>query len=102
MEFYDRPGARLRLKVRMLIADVIEKPHCWCVAWSPNKLDGDRPPQARHSMLLRYLGWRKRKLDDHNFSYANALAKTDSESIDTLNFASWVTCILLVAGVLLK
>ena len=33
-------------------------------------------------MLLRCLGWRKQKHDDHTPSYANALAKTDSESIE--------------------
>ena len=32
-------------------------------------------------MLLRCLGWRKRKRDDHTLSYADALAKTASESI---------------------
>ena len=33
-------------------------------------------------MLLRCLGWRKRKRDDHTLSYADALAKTASESIE--------------------
>ena len=33
-------------------------------------------------MLLRCLGWRKRKRDDHTLSFADALAKTASESIE--------------------
>ena len=35
-------------------------------------------------MLLRCLGWRKRKRDDDTLSYADALAKTASESIDAI------------------
>ena len=35
-------------------------------------------------MLLRCLGWRKRKRDDHTLSYADALAQTDSESVEVI------------------
>ena len=35
-------------------------------------------------MLLRCLGWRRRKRDDHTRSYADALAKTASESIGAI------------------
>ena len=35
-------------------------------------------------MLLRCLEWRKRKRDDHTLSYADALAKTASESIKAI------------------
>ena len=34
-------------------------------------------------MLIRCLGWRKRKREDHILSYANALLRTDSESVET-------------------
>ena len=34
-------------------------------------------------MLLRSLGWRKRKREDHILSYDNALPRTDSESVET-------------------
>ena len=34
-------------------------------------------------MLLRCLGWRKRKREGHIWSYANALLRTDSESVET-------------------
>ena len=49
-------------------------------------------------MLLRCLGWRKRKRDDHTLSYADALAKTASESIEAIVrkrrvlFAGFVAC----------
>ena len=34
-------------------------------------------------MLLRCLGWRKRKREDHIRSYANAFLREDSESVET-------------------
>ena len=81
---YDRLGVRLRLKVRLLKAEVIETLLYGCMTWSPNKPDYDRLPRVHHSMLLRCLGWRKRKRDDHTLSYADVLAKTASESIEAI------------------
>ena len=83
MEIYDHPDVRLRLKVRTLKAEVIETLLYWCVTWSPNKPYYDRLRQVHHSMLLRCLGWRERKHDDHTLSSADVLAKTASESIET-------------------
>ena len=82
MGIYDRPGVRLRLKVRLLKAEVIETLLYGCMTWSPNKPDHGRLRRVHHSMLLRCLGWRKRKRDDHTLLYADALAKTASESIE--------------------
>ena len=81
MEINDRLGVRLRLKVRSLKAEVVETLLYGRTTWSPNKPDYDRLQQVHHSMLLLCLGWRKRKRDDHSLSYADALAKTASESI---------------------
>ena len=64
--------------MRLLKAEVIKTLLYGCMTRSPNKPDYD------HSMLLRCLGWRKRKRDDHTLSYADAFAKTASESIDTI------------------
>ena len=36
----------------------------------------------QYQMLIRCLGWRKRRCEDHILSYANALLKTDSESVE--------------------
>ena len=82
MEIYDRPGVRLRLKVRLLKAEVVETLRC--MTWSPKKPDPDRLRRVHRSMLLRCPGWRKRKHDDHTLSYADALAKTASESIEAI------------------
>ena len=84
MEIYDRPSVRLRLKVRLLKAEVVETLLYGCMTWSPNKLDYGRLRRGHHSLLLRCLGWRKRKRDDHTLSYADALAKTASESIEAI------------------
>ena len=78
MEIYDRPCVHLRSKVRLLKAEVVETLLYGCMTWGPKKPDYDRLRRVHHSMLLRCLGWRKRKRDDHTLSYAGALAKTAS------------------------
>ena len=74
---------RLRLKVRLLKVEVVEVLLYGCMTWSPNKPDYDSLRRV-HFMLLRCLGWRKRKRNDHTLSYADALAKTASESIQAI------------------
>ena len=69
---------RLRLKVRTMKAEVLETLLYGCVTWSPSKADYDKLRKGHHQMLLRCLGWRKRKREDHILSYANALLTTDS------------------------
>ena len=85
MEIYDRPSVRLRLKVRMLKAEVLETLLYGCVTWSPSKADYGRLRKAHYQMLLRFLGWRKRKREDHILSYATKRfsGQTDSESVET-------------------
>ena len=84
LEIYDRPGVRLRLKVRLLKAEVVGTIIYGCMTWSPKKPDYDRLRRVHRSMLLRCLGWRKQKCDDHTLSYDDALAKTASESIEAI------------------
>ena len=54
-----------------------------CVTWNPNKADYDRLRKVHQQMLLRRLGWWKRKREDHILSCAKAPLKTDSESVET-------------------
>ena len=61
IEIVGRPGVHLRLKVRLLITEVIETLFYGCMTWSPNKPDYDGLPQVHHAMLLRCVGWWKRK-----------------------------------------
>lgn len=81
-EFYDRPGVRLRLELRLLKAEVITTTAYGCVTWSPQPVDYDRRRRVHHLMLLRCLGWREQKHDGHILSCARVLVKTVSESID--------------------
>ena len=82
---YDYSGwPSLRLKVRLLKAEVVETLLYGCMTWSPKKPDYDRLRQVHHSTLLRCLGWRKRKRDDPTLLYADALSKTAFESIEAI------------------
>ena len=83
METYDRPSVCLRLKVRMLKPEVLNTLRYGCITWSPSKADYGRLRKAHHQILLRCLGWRKRKREDHILSYANALLSADDESVET-------------------
>ena len=67
----------------MLKAEVLETLLYGCVTWSPSKADYGRLRKAHHQMLLRCLGRRKRKREDHTLSYANAVLRKDSESVET-------------------
>ena len=84
MEIYNRPGVRVRLKVRFLKAEVIKTLLYGCMTWSPNKPEYDSLRQVHHSMLLRCPGWPKRRRDDHTLLYGDALAKIASESIEAI------------------
>ena len=75
---------RVRLKVRLLKAEVVETLLYVCMTWSLNKPDSGRLRRVHHSMPLRCLEWRERKHDDHTLSYADALDKTASESIEAI------------------
>ena len=61
IESYDCPSMRLRLKVRMLKANVLETLLYGCVTWSPSKADYGRLRKAHHQMRLRCLGWKMRR-----------------------------------------
>ena len=87
MEIYYRPGVRLvrlRLKVRLVKAEVVETLVYGCITWTQKKPGFDRLPRVHHFMLLRCLGWRKWNRDDHIRSYADALAKTAHENIEAI------------------
>ena len=56
MDTYDRPGVRLRLKVRLLKPEVVETLLYGCVTWSLKNSDSYRLRRVHRSMLLRCLG----------------------------------------------
>ena len=81
MEIYDRPRVRLRLKVRVPKSEILETLLYGCVTWSPSKADYDRLRKAHHQMLLRCLGWWKRKREDHILFYACLLYTSELPTI---------------------
>ena len=81
---------RLRLEVWSLKAEVAEKLLYGCMTWSPNKPDYHRQRRVHHSMLLRCLGRRKWRRDDHTLSFADTIAETASESIEAIVHRRWI------------
>ena len=82
LELYDRPSAPLKLKIRMLRAEVPETMLYGCVLWSPRACHYDTLRRAHHRFFTRCIGWRKCKRADHPISYLGTLIKTGSESIE--------------------
>ena len=82
LELYDRPSAPLKLKLRMLRAEVLETTLYGCVTWSPRACHYDTLRRARHRFLTRCIVWRKHNRANHPISYLDTLVKTGSESIE--------------------
>ena len=80
MEIYSGPGVRLRLKVRILKAGVIETILYGCSTWSPNKLDLGRLRQANTAYSSDASAGGNGSATAT--SYADGLAKTASENIE--------------------
>ena len=81
-ELYDRTSAPLRLKIRMLKAEVIETLLYGCVTWTLCAKHFAKLRTAHHQVLLRVIGFHRRP-DYTTLSYAKALKKTRCESIET-------------------
>ena len=98
LELYDRPSVSLELKIRMLLAEVLETMLYGCVTWSPRACHYDTLRRAHHRLLTRCIGWRKHNRTDHPISYLDTLLKTGSESIEAtlrrrrILFAGFVAC----------
>ena len=71
------------LKVRMLKAEAIETMLYGCVTWTLGQQHYAKLRTAHHHLLLRVIGFQRRQCTDHLMSYAKALKKTESESIET-------------------
>ena len=78
LELYDRPSAPVKLKIRMLRAEVLETMMYGCVTWSPRACHYDTLRRAHHSFLTRCIGWRNNNRADH---LSGTFIKTGSESI---------------------
>lgn len=72
-ELFDRPGAPQRLKVRLLQAEAMEAWLYGCVAWSPRQDHYDLLTTIHYRLLLRVIGYRRRRGTYRQLSYAQAL-----------------------------
>ena len=68
-------AAPFALKLRMLNAEVTETLLYGCVTWTLGKEHFDGLRTAYHRLLLRIIGFQRRKRTDHLMSYAKALTK---------------------------
>ena len=83
-ELYDRPTAPFMLKVRMIKPEAIETMLYGCVTWTLGQQHNNAKLRTpHHHLLLRVIGFQRRHCNDHLMSYAKALKKTQSESIET-------------------
>ena len=82
LKLYDRLSAPIKLKIRMLRAEVLETMLYGCVTWSPRACHYDTLRQVHHSVLTRCIGWLAKHRADHPISYLDTLMKTGSESIE--------------------
>ena len=76
-ELYNRTSAPLRLKIRMLKAEVIETLLYGCVTWTLCAKHFAKLRTAHHQVLLRVIGFHRRP-DYTTLSYAKALKKEDA------------------------
>ena len=84
LPLYDQVAAPLRLKVRMLKAEVMETMLYECVTWSPTVAHLAIPRKTHHRLLLRCIGWKWKHNDGyHMLSYAGVIAKIGCENVET-------------------
>ena len=90
MEINVSPSLRLRLKVRMLTAEVFATLLYGCVTWSRCKPEYDRLQEVHHNKLFRCIGCRTRKREDHVSFYPIALLRTNPERLETTVRRRWL------------
>ena len=84
LSLYDQSMAPLQLKIRMLKAEFMETMLNGCVTWSPTVAHLAILRTAHHRLLLRCIRWKRKRRDCyHMLSYADALAKTGCDNVET-------------------
>ena len=83
-ELFDRPRALWRLKVRLLRAEAMEALLYGCITWAPRRDHYRLLRRTHHRLLLRVIGYRRERGTYRQLSYAQALKKTGSQSVELL------------------
>ena len=81
-ELFDRPNAPLRLKARLLKAEAMEALLYGCMTWAPRKAHYRQLRTTHHKLLLRVIGYHRVHDTYRKISYAKALKKTKSQSVE--------------------
>ena len=81
-ELFDRPSAPLRLKARLLKAEAMEVLLYGCMTWAPRNAHYRQLRTTHHKLLLRVIGYHRVHGTYRNMSYAKALKKTGSQSVE--------------------
>ena len=81
-ELFDRPSAPLRLKGRLLKAEAMEALLCGCMTWALRNAHHRQLRTTHHKLLLRVIGYHRVHGTYRKMSYAKALKKTGSQSVE--------------------
>ena len=81
-ELFDRPNAPLRLKARLLKAEAMEALLYGCMTWVPRNAHYRQLRTTHHKLLLRVIGYHRVHGTYRKMSYAKALKKTGSQSVE--------------------
>ena len=73
---YDRTAALLRLKVRMLKAEVIETLLSGCVTWTLRAKHFAKLQTAHHQVLVRVIGFQRRFRANHAMTRCDSTETT--------------------------
>ena len=81
-ELFDRPRAPWRLKVRLLRTEAMEALLYGCTARAPRRDHYRLLRRTHHRLLLRVIGYRRKRGNDRQLLYAQALKKTECQSVE--------------------
>ena len=81
-EIFDRPSAPLRLKARLLKAEAMEALLYGCMTWAPRNAHYRQLRMTHHKLLLRVIEYHRVHGTYQNMSYAKALKKNGSQSVE--------------------
>ena len=91
LELYDRPSVPLKLKVRMLRAEVFETMLSLRLRHvEPTRVPLQHAAPSPPQLPTRCIDWRKNNHTDHLISYLDMLIKTRSESIEATTRRRWI------------
>ena len=81
-ELFDRSSAPLRLKARLLKTETMKALLYGCMAWAPRNAHNRKLRTTHQKPLLRVIGYRRIHGTYRKMSYAKALKKTGSQSVE--------------------